>query len=676
MDLSVLDIPEKKAKQLKNKGLDSVEALISLYPKRYETHDNYHKISSLGQHIGENVSVIGQLENVKANYHKGFVSAYLRDDTGVLRLIWFGQPYLAQTLHTRQSYLIYGQVSFDPTYGFSIKSPSFMSDKPKEALKQITSIYPKIPGMSAEYLSGCIKKAVDFYTVYGNTEDEIDSEMREHLDVVGKVEAMQKIHFPADKKDIDMAQKRIVVEQLVPFCIGMSKKRHNARHVSCAPINDKAAIKLMQDIAMLLPYELTDDQKRVVTEMYLSMRDGTRLDALVQGDVGCGKTVVAMLLAASIVASGYQVAVMAPTTVLAEQHYADFKETFEPFGISVVYLASGLRKKELASMMKSIEDGSASIIVGTNAVVSETVHFAALGMAIVDEEHRFGVKQRNALIKKASEGVNSLSMSATPIPRSLAIAMYGDSTKIYSIHTMPAGRKPVTTVVYSDEFKTYDAMLRQIDAGHQCYVVCPCIEQSDSDVMAGVDSVEETEKKMMDYYDKKCSGKVRLATITGRMKKADVQNLIQAFKNKEYDVLLSTTIVEVGVNVPNATVMVVKNAERFGLAQLHQLRGRVGRSEFSSFCVLLSNEKNNQRLSVMAETTDGFKIAEADLKTRGAGNLIGREQSGFQKNLELMVTYPDVYKAIMDEFDRIFEEKRRYDRYFETCEEDDDNIPA
>ena len=374
------------------------------------------------------------------------------------------------------------------------------------------------------------------------------------------------------------------------------------------------------------------------------MQLGNRVDARVQGDVGCGKTVVAQIAALGMAMNGYQCAVMCPTLVLAEQHFADFTKFLARFGLNAVFLHGGMKIREEKKALAAIQSGEADVIVGTHSIFADKVKYKKLGLVIVDEEHRFGVEQREGLKQKAKDGVHNISMSATPIPRTLATTLYGEGTEIINIHTMPAGRKPVKTIVWSNENTCMESVYKQIKQGHQCYIICPLIEDSDSETLAGVESVETTAQNLKAWFAKYPG--VRIETISGDMKAKDVQAGIEAFAAGNADILISTTIVEVGVNIPNSTVIVIKNAERFGLAQLHQLRGRVGRSSYQSYCVLLSQDKENERLQTMASTTDGFKIAEKDLELRGTGQILGVKQSGKDVYMEMMLKYPKLYKEI------------------------------
>ena len=369
---------------------------------------------------------------------------------------------------------------------------------------------------------------------------------------------------------------------------------------------------------------------------------GRRIHALVCGDVGTGKTVICTLAAAGFIGSGYQAVIMAPTQVLAKQHYDSISKMLEPFGVKTVFLDSTLKKSERTAVLKEIREGSAQLIIGTNSCIGKDVIYKDLALTVVDEEHRFGVNQRAAIIEKAARGVHSITMSATPIPRSLAQVVYGDNVQLYTIRTRPEGRLPVKTRIFKNELGNMKFVLKEVRAGHQAYVVCPMIEQSEkSPELKSVDAVSQMYRETLEPYG------VRIAELTGKTPKEEADGIIDRFKSGEIDVLIATTVIEVGVNVPNATVMIITNAERFGLSSLHQLRGRVGRSSLQSYCVLQSedeSEKGLSRLQVMCDTNDGFQIAEADLKQRGAGDLLGTQQSGDNKYVSLIIANPEIYR--------------------------------
>ena len=666
MDISALKLSDRKEKQLVKAGLTTIEKLLDVYPRSYEDHRIVSTISGLHQYIGRAVSVVGRLENIHTDYVKKYIRATLSDDTdGKLTIFWFSQTYLAERFSAlKGDVLIFGTITYNEKYkDYEITSPKYFSEMPDIDRNSIIPVYPKITGMSDEFFRSCIAKAFEIVSKdKAIIKDNIDAAMRKSLGIDDKLTFYRETHFPNDDADIAKSLKRIKAQTLIPFSFGMSQRKFCLPEDGvCFKTDNCKADALIKKIKERLPYYLTKDQEFAVTSITSRIAAGKRIDILLQGDVGCGKTVVAQLVAAAYVASGFQVAVMAPTTVLAEQHYHDFELVFAPLGYTVLLMSAGTNKRETEKIKKSIAGGTCNIVVGTSAVCGADVQYQNLGLTVVDEEHRFGVAQREKLFEKAKTGVGNISMSATPIPRSLAITMYGGKTEIINIRTMPNGRKPVLTILYSSEQKTWDAMHRQIKAGHQCYVVCPAITASNADAMKGVRSVEETEKKMCEYF--KYKPDVKIVTLTGKMKAPAIEAALNAFKAGDANILLASTIVEVGVNVPNATVMVIQNAERFGLAQLHQLRGRVGRSNIQSYCVLLCNDKSNPRLQIMENTNDGYKIAQADLEQRGTGNLLGYEQNGFQKYIEIMLANPMMYKTINSEFEAVFASEQRLNYY-------------
>lgn len=657
MELSLLDIPENKIGQLRKKGFTSIEDLAAFYPRRYNDFRTIVKIDQLWPHVGEVVSVIGEIVSINDGFKA--LRATVRDGSyKSVDIVWFNQRYIGKRLFQHRQYVFCGKLMYNQQYdSFSIVAPMFFSDDPTQ-FHRIAPVYPKIKGMSAEYLENCVRRAVSLIIADDDFKDYMEPEVRERLGVPEYKKFLTMVHDPHTDKDLLLSKRRIVSDELFPFVMKLGEKKYE--FVANTKYRAKN-LSLMEAFIKALPFPLTDDQSTAIHSLADKMKAGERVEALVQGDVGCGKTVIATALAVAVVENGYQAAIMCPTAVLAEQHFKSLSEQLSPFNIKVSLLTSNLTAKEKKVVLADIQDGKAQVIVGTHAVISKDVKFKELALTIVDEEHRFGVEQRDALAEKAKTGVHNVSMTATPIPRTIASAVYGENTQIISVHTMPSGRKPVKTIVYGNEEKVYASMYNQIRAGHQCYVVCPLIEESDSETLAGVESVEETYSKMTAWFSK--YPEVSIKMINGNMKPADVKDAISAFSAGKCQIIISTTIIEVGVNVPNATVIVVKNAERFGLAQLHQLRGRVGRGDAQSYCVLLSKQKTNPRLLAMAETTDGFEIARKDLGLRGTGDIVGTRQSGIDEDVTLMLEYPDLYQKIVKEVDTIFEGKRRLEKY-------------
>lgn len=639
MQLTDIGITPRKASQFAAKGICTVQDLLMFYPTKYLDFRNPISLADGKQYAGQHVAVRGQVVSTRVINGKHFMLR-LSDGNNFCSVFWFNQSYRARQFSVGQMLAVGGIASWSEEYkSLTISAPDFVSCDLQTAFC-IKPIYRKIKGMSDEYLLDAIALALPY--IRKCVSDPLTEEQRNALRVPELARCVRMAHAPQDETDIMLSRRRRAVDVLYPFCYGLEVKKAEAAKVSPFRIKDAAAV--VKKAQNELPFALTEDQNKAVRHVLEEMQLGNRVDALVQGDVGCGKTVVAQIAALGMAMNGYQCAVMCPTLVLAGQHYDDFTNFLAMFGYTAVFLHGGMKVREEKAALAKIASGEANVVVGTHSIFSDKVKFKKLGLTIVDEEHRFGVEQREGLKQKAKEGVHNISMSATPIPRTLATTLYGEGTEIVNIHTMPAGRKPVKTIVWSNENTCMESVYKQIKQGHQCYVICPLIEDSDSDTLAGVESVETTAQNLKAWFAKYPG--VRIEAISGDMKAKDVQAGIDKFAAGSADILISTTIVEVGVNVPNSTVIVIKNAERFGLAQLHQLRGRVGRSSFQSYCVLLSQDKENERLQTMAATTDGFKIAEKDLELRGTGQILGVKQSGKDMYMETMLKYPKLYKEI------------------------------
>lgn len=582
MPLTDIGITPRKASQFASKGIETVTDLLGYYPTKYLDFRNPISFAEGKYHQGEHVAIKGKVVSGRVIDGKHYMLR-LTDGNTFCTVFWFNQPFRTRQFSVGDVIALGGVVSWNEQYNnMTMATPDFVTTDIASAFS-IQPVYRKIKGMSVEYLEDAIKLAMP-YTRECSTETLSLAQMRA-LRVPPIAEAIHMAHQPTDEKEIRLSRKRRAVDVLYPFCYELEAKKAEAAKVSFCRI--KSTRDVLNKMQGVLPFKLTEDQKNAAEHMLTEMEHGERVDTLVQGDVGCGKTVVAEICALAMAMNGFQCAVMAPTVVLATQHYEEFSKILGSFGYKTVFLRSGM---------------------------------------------------------KAKDGVHNVSMSATPIPRSLANTLYGEGTEIVNIHTMPAGRKPVKTIIWSNENSCYKSVYNQIKEGHQCYIVCPLIEDSDSETLEGVDSVETTYKKLTEWF--KPYPEVTIKAISGDMKAKEVQEGIEAFAQNQANILISTTIVEVGVNVPNATVIVIKNAERFGLAQLHQLRGRVGRSSLQSYCVLLSKDKENERLKTMEATNDGFKIAEKDLELRGTGQILGVKQSGKDAVMEMALNYPQLYQAV------------------------------
>lgn len=571
------------------------------------------------------------------------MTATVQDQNGdTTTITWFGQMYLMNTLQIGVEYIFCGKITQSkPIFPPMMSMPEFFSCDPRD-FNKILPIYKKIPGMSYDYILKCTNKAAELMLFSSELEENLPDAVIDMTQTLGIRDYIRVLHSPDTENDISMIERRQLADDLYPFACKMAARK--LQDCTVSPFIARNINKL-SEFVNALPFNLTVDQRSTIGRIWKIARDGKRINMLIQGDVGCGKTAIAMMAAVMMAENGYQTAVMAPTTVLAEQHYKEFSEKLGKVGIKTALLISGTKKAEREETLADIAAGRVQVIVGTHAVISDDVVFDKLGMTIVDEEHRFGVEHRDRLRQKANEGVHFLSMTATPIPRTLAVTLYGENTEVASIRTMPGGRKPIITASCSNYEKTYEAMLRQIRDGHQCYVVCPLIEDSEADAMAGVKSVDAVFKEAKEWFENH-DPSVKIDRITGDLAAATIRQRINDFAKGKTRILVSTTIVEVGVNVPNATVMVVSNAERFGLAQLHQLRGRVGRGDYQSYCVLLTSKKT-PRISAMLETTDGFEISRRDLELRGSGDIVGTKQHGVDRYVDLMLRYPNLYSQYL-----------------------------
>jgi len=639
MELEELGVKPNKKKQFESRGIFSVEDLLQYLPKSYK---DLRQFTGLLPH--DQVSVLaGTVVSCERRPGNGrqFVTAKctIEPYRQELTVRWFNMPWIfrevKQLADSQTKVVIAGKVDYNAQYGYGLNQPEIFEPFHDQTLR-IYPVYRAIPGMSETYLEDTMRKAI----AVGIANSEILP--RDIVDAAGEASmpvALRFIHAPRTMEEVEQGRSRILFNDLLYFAI---HNELNSKEVSAGSQYNIKTRSLLNRIVSDLPFTLTEDQSRAIHEMLKTAEDGRRINALVQGDVGCGKTIICILLAAAFAESGYQAAIMAPTQVLARQHYESVTEMLAPYGIRTVFLDGTMKKKERNEILKEIADGSAQIIIGTHSCVSKDVNYKELALAVVDEEHRFGVKQRTAIVEKAAKGVHSITMSATPIPRSLAQVVYGDNVQLHTIRSMPSGRKPVKTRVFRNQTGNMKFILKEIQAGHQAYVVCPMIEANEK--VPGVKSVEQIEREYKEFLE---PAGVKIAALTGKTSKEDTEEIINQFKEGRIDVLIATTVIEVGVNVPNATVMVITNAERFGLSSLHQLRGRVGRSDLQSYCILQSEDetpKGLARLQVMCDTNDGFKISEADLTQRGAGDLLGTQQSGENKYVSLMIANPEKYQ--------------------------------
>jgi RecG-like helicase len=669
MDLGIIGINKGKVTQFKNKGIHTIEDLIKFFPRKY--YDFRNPVAFKNIKDGEFQSVVGKVIEIKSINKGNIVMVKIEDDSNWnMNVTYFKQPHMAKIIKKGLTYIFCGKAKLEKFKKDGKEYTSRKMDTPieyslnVEKCKRIHPIYSKIENMSPDFLFKSINSAL----AVADKTDYIEPELLRKFNILTYTSALRNIHQPTTQDDIVKAQKRFLFDDL--FFYNMHLVSESAGMVTKSPFVIDKFVKA-KEFMDSLPYDLTQGQRVALRTMCSVMKRGDRLNALVQGDVGCGKTTVALLLMVVGAESGYQSALMAPTNVLAEQHYKEAKKLLEPLGFKVGVLSGEQTAKERRAVIAGLKSGEIHTVVGTHSLISKDVEFKNLAITIVDEEHRFGVAQRETLKNKAENGVHTVTMSATPIPRSLALSIHGDNVEVITIDTLPTGRQPVETIHSDDENKSYDMMYEEIQKGRQCYVVCPLIEDSEDGVMEGVDSVTDTYEKLQKYFKGK-NIRVGMAVGGKKMTNAERTETLSKFSKGEYDILVATTIIEVGVNVPNSTVILIKNADRFGLAQLHQLRGRVGRGSHKSYCLLVADVKTEnakKKINAMCETTNGFIIAQKDLEIRGAGNFIGTQQSGDNKYVMLMLANQDFYMKIKDEVRAIFKSPARFNKYKYMLEE-------
>lgn len=650
MDIISLGIPKSKANQFRTKGIETVEDLVQFLPRHYYDFRNPKSVRNVSD--GEIVSVVVKVLEIKEG--DKYVRLKTVDDSNkFLYITFFNQPFLARYFQVDTLYNFCGKIEINAEYySVNMLNPFYYSDD-LDKYKRIIPIYSKIQGMGDDYLLRSINTALALV----DKEEHHTPEILDKYELLSKKHTIKGIHQPDNFDEIELAKKRLLFDDLFLFATQIALKFKSVSRETDVIFPRADTIK---SFLQSLPFSLTEDQLGTVREIYKDMRSGNQVNALVQGDVGSGKTMVAFMLMLIAAENGYQSTLMAPTNVLAQQHFLELEKIGERMGYKVGFVTGGMKAKEKKEVLKGLKDGSILMAVGTHALITEGVEFNNLGLTIVDEEHRFGVMQRNQIASKTNRAIHRVTMSATPIPRSLAITVHGENVSVYNIMQMPAGRKPIETVWHKSAGAAYELMREEIKKGRQCYAVCPLIEESNAQVMEGVLSVTELYYALIKHF---AHDDIKVDLIAGSMKKEVIEEKIADFAAGKIDVLISTTIIEVGVNVPNSTVMLIQNAERFGLAQLHQLRGRVGRGSHQSYCILVSDDEGNEKLEAMVETSNGFKIAETDLRLRGPGDFLGTRQSGDNKFIMLMLAYPKLFQDIRADVKEILSNEALKNRY-------------
>ena len=624
----ITDLPSvgpTAAKRLSALGIRTVGELLRHRPRRYIDRSSIVDIAEALH--GHEATVIGDVIKIEARPARSrrmrVVEATIADNTGQIKAIWFNQTYLARTLHGRRNVAFAGRLEVGPR-GPQLTSPEYELDLGRMVnAGRLVPVYPLTRGLSQRQVRRWVAIAIENYA--GNFQDVLNEKMRSSRDLLELGEALAELHFPANQEAANRAIRRFAFEELLLYQLAIM--RHRREWLRSKP---GRGVRIRQNTLSAfggrLPFKLTGDQRASLAEILTDLRRDTPMSRLLQGDVGSGKTVVAAGALFAVVGDGWQAAMLAPTEVLAEQHAQTLREMLQPLGVRVELITGGVSASGKRKIWRDVEQGEVDVVVGTHAIIQRGSRFKCLNLAIVDEQHRFGVRQRGDMRAK---GYNPhlLAMTATPIPRTLALTLYGD-LDISTLRELPAGRRPVKTsfVPSGRREDAYNFVRREINAGRQAFIVYPIIEESE--VVNARAAVEEYERLSEIVFDDPSHS---VGLLHGRMSSASKEQIMREFRDGAIDVLVSTAVVEVGIDVPNATVILIEGAERFGLAQLHQLRGRVGRGRHRSYCLLMSETagtEENARLTTMQTTDDGFVLAERDLELRGPGNVIGTRQSG------------------------------------------------
>ena len=607
------------AKKLGILGVESIYDLLTFWPRRY---DDYSEVLPIKDIEPGAVTVKAQIESIitkRVRRGMHITEAVIRDESSAIRVVWFNQPYREKYFKTGKEYYFSGLYDFSFNR-YVLQNPTVEESKEFTAnTARIVPIYPQTKGLDSKIIRKTISEITSMFQELSET---IPSWVSEQYDFMSYAEAAYQLHWPENQTKLAEARERIGFEEVFAYVLAgqLNKKQ----------IEDEVALPILfnQDFAKqytkTLPFELTPEQKQCSWEILQDIEREHPMNRLLEGDVGAGKTVVAAMAAYMASKQGIQTAIMAPTELLARQHAVTLANLLEPLGVTIGLLTSAVKGKPKEALKSQLEEGSLDIVVGTHALLQESVTFKRLGLIVIDEQHRFGVKQRQKLVDKDEKIPHILSMTATPIPRSLALTVYGE-LDISIINSKPKNRLPIQTNIWSPNSRPqlYQIIDDEIKSGRQAFVVCPLIDESEGSEVKSVN--EEVKRLKKDIFKTR-----RIGTLHGKMKDDEKARVMQDFADKKLDILVSTTVIEVGIDIPNASVMLIEGADQFGLAQLHQLRGRVGRGEYQGYCYLVptSSQKPSKRLRAMESTRDGFKLAEMDLELRGPGAIYGSKQHG------------------------------------------------
>ncbi len=635
-------IGAKKEAQLESMGLSTVGACVNYLPYRYM--DKRTVVPAVNAKEGQDSLVIGELVRIRTKYtanNRAMVECTMRDSSCIFTAVFFNMPFIKNVLKIGSSYVLFGKVAM--RNGARVwTNPEFCIPGGERDRRGIIPVYKTSPGITSTNITNWIKEALERADL---SCEWIDSRIVDHRRICSPKYAYNNIHFPADTHSYQVAKYRLIYEELLRYQLAIRlarQVRESSQEDSSIPPTD---ISVFTDS---LPFELTEGQQKCIFDIAKDLEMSRPMNRLVQGDVGCGKTVVAEAAMWKCVKAGYQVAMMAPTEILARQHYETVSRDFDKWGFKTVLLVSGMSAKDRRAAIEGIGDGSIDVVIGTHAIIQKDVEFSNLALVITDEQHRFGVNQRKLFARKG-RGVNVCVMSATPIPRTLAATVFGDMD-FSIIRSMPSNRKPIITRAFDKESRerAYAAARGELEAGNLVYVVAPSIDSEDED-MTSVNRLYEDVRQRFPRFN--------AALLHGRMTKEEKEAIMHDFASAKVQILVATVVIEVGVDIPNATMMIVENSERFGLAQLHQLRGRVGRSDKQSYCFLINYSKSEKAClseKSMVEIIDGFEISEMVFRLRGPGDLAGTMQSGvFSNNILSLCAYTDILSIAIEDAERI-----------------------
>lgn len=606
-------VGEKRAELFYQLGVESVGALLRHYPRGYIDRSHPLKLceAPFDRPCCIKAKVFSEVREIYVRHKMVIYKFFANDGEENVEITLYNQKYVAEKLEFGKEFLFYGLVN-RTLFSCEMSAPEIYD----VSQQNVCPVYPQTAGLNSKAISKVVKTVLEQYV----PNDPLPEALRQQYGLVSLKDALWGIHYPKSVKQLETARKRLIFEELFFLQTGILFQKSSRSSYTPVRITDRA----LEEFKALLPFNLTEAQTSAVNECLKDMNSGRPMSRLVQGDVGSGKTAVAAALAFCAASDGWQTVIMAPTEVLAVQHFKTFQNLLQNSGIKAVLLTGSVTKANKARIKEAILNGEYDIVIGTHAVLQEDVRFKKLGLIVTDEQHRFGVEQRTSLTSKGNEP-HMLVMSATPIPRTMSLIFYGD-LDISIIGTLPKGRQPIKTYLIDSSIRkrSYNYIRDHLDQGRQGYIVCPMVEESETtDLASAVKYYEDIKENDFKDYS--------VGLLHGKMKPKEKDAVMKAFASGEIQLLVSTTVIEVGIDVPNAVIMLIENAERFGLSQLHQLRGRIGRGEHASTCILLSDRKGNetkQRLKFMCSTTDGFKVADEDLRLRGPGDFLGKRQHG------------------------------------------------